>query len=385
MNSSKRTKVPMRFPLRSSLCLVACALSGVPSVAAEIRLSGTVTDASGKSLPGVRVMLVGEGNATSTDSTGLWSIPATSTGIVVHRAAKAAAVHGLLVLDGSRFRLLYDGADAVGRRFAAPQVGEGASKAAARSTATSVDTLLFSWNGEVRARVGVPSLQSGDLGRQSIDTSTGTVGSSVPWNGSIQYGRLVDSRDGQVYRTVKIGTQRWMAENLNHKVDSSWCFANSADSCARYGRLYSWAAAMKLADSCNAKACSTQVGNPHQGICPSGWHLPRDPQWDTLAARIGGASTAGAKLKSTSGWPASGAGTDEVGFRGIPTGTRADMGYFYGLRDGSGSVFVRYWSSSECSADFACQHGLVSGGTGSYFLRTSTAKRMGEGVRCVED
>lgn len=379
----------MRFSLRTSLFLVACALSGTPCDAAGI-LSGTVTDASGKGLSGVRVTLVGSGDATSTDTVGRWSIPVASTGIVVHRAPKTAAVHGLVVLDGSRIRLLLEGADAAGRRPSASPIRDGASKAVAsepatRSAATSVDTLLFSWNSEVRARVAIPLLQSGELGLQSIDTSTGTDGSSVPWNGSIQYGKLVDPRDGQVYRTVRIGSQRWMAENLNHKVDSSWCYANSADSCARYGRLYQWAAAMGLDDSCNSKSCSTLVEKRHQGICLTGWHIPSDSEWNAVASQIGNASTVGTKLKSITGWLYSSSGTDEYGFRGMPTGTRTDMDYFYGLREGNGAVFAMFWSSTEGSLDYACEHALLSGGAGGYFTRTSSSKRRADGVRCLED
>ena len=93
-----------------------------------------------------------------------------------------------------------------------------------------------------------------------------------------EYGSLTDDRDGQTYKTVKIGEQIWMAENLNYEELNSYCYNDSAEYCAKYGRLYTWAAAMDSAGewSNNGRACGLNMMTcspkyPVRGICPEGW------------------------------------------------------------------------------------------------------------------
>lgn len=139
-------------------------------------------------------------------------------------------------------------------------------------------------------------------------------------------GTLVDSRDGRKYNTVTIGTQTWMAENLNYGTANSYCFNNDPDKCAAYGRFYTWAAAMDSAgvfgvngEGCGYKSTCNPLGvYPVQGVCPVGFHLPTTYEWKILFSAVGGKISAGKMLKSTMGWETN--GTDDYGFSAIPVG-----------------------------------------------------------------
>ena len=140
---------------------------------------------------------------------------------------------------------------------------------------------------------------------------------------------MTDSRDGQIYKTVKIGDQIWMAENLNFEVDSSYCYNDSAKYCTKYGRLYSWAAANRA--------------------CPDGWHLPTIDEFETLFATVGKQSIAGKKLKSTSGWNNDGNGTDDFGFTALPAGIRYGKDQYYNYE----GHHANFWSSIKNGSDSA--------------------------------
>ena len=159
--------------------------------------------------------------------------------------------------------------------------------------------------------------------------------------GSLSYG-------GQSYKTVVIGRQTWMAENLNYNpgTGSSACYGNQASSCNTYGRLYDWATAMALPPNCNYDYCSSQIQSRHRGICPSGWHIPSNDDWDVLINYAGGSETAGRYLKATSGWNSydgvSGNGTDQYGFSALPGGFGYSDGSFYNV-----GYRGYWWSASE--------------------------------------
>ena len=116
---------------------------------------------------------------------------------------------------------------------------------------------------------------------------------------SVELGTFTDERDEQTYKTVKIGDQVWMAQNLNFKTDSSFCYNDEEANCTKYGRHYKWAAAVGKSESeCGyGNECSLPSGDI-QGACPSGWHLPSKTEWETLFTTVGGNSTAGKVLKS---------------------------------------------------------------------------------------
>lgn len=172
------------------------------------------------------------------------------------------------------------------------------------------------------------------------------------------YGTLLDERDGKSYKTVKNKSTWWMAENLNYadsvKTPSlkgkSWCYDNDPDNCEKFGRLYTWAAAIdsvKFAtDSKNpqecgyGKNCVPTWPNQVQGICPDGWFIPDHEQLANFIVDIGGYDEAGTILKSQHSWYNDGNGKDAVGFNVLPSGIRFDNGSF----DGYGAVF---WGSTE--------------------------------------
>ncbi|MDY6262949.1 MAG: fibrobacter succinogenes major paralogous domain-containing protein [Fibrobacter sp.] len=223
------------------------------------------------------------------------------------------------------------------------------------------------------------------------------------FNPDIDYGIMTDERDGKVYRTVKIGNQVWMAENLNYAdsvktpslLERSWCFDDEPKNCDVTGRLYTWAAAIDSVElyrdmsiDCGSyKACT--LPDTVYGICPSGWHLPTETEWEALITNIGGTisrngqtwnSDVGQVLKSKTGWKEwsySGNGTDTYGFSALPAGIRSSF-------DGSfHSDEADFWSSTE--NDEAVWSVWLYYGNSVANLISIAAKYNGCSVRCVKD
>jgi uncharacterized protein (TIGR02145 family) len=203
---------------------------------------------------------------------------------------------------------------------------------------------------------------------------SGGGGNGGGYSGS--YGSV--SHGGQSYKTVRIGNQTWMAENLNYDASGSVCYKNDPANCAKYGRLYDWATAMALPSSCNHNSCSNQVSSKHRGICPSGWHIPSDEEWITLVYYVGGPSTAGTKLKATSGWSNNGNGTDTYGFAALPGG-----------RGNSGDDEIGnrgyWWSTTESAYDGAwiCHMNYNTENIGPNYR--DNEKMSPISVRCIKD
>lgn len=174
-------------------------------------------------------------------------------------------------------------------------------------------------------------------------------------------GNLTD-RDGNTYKTVKIGSQTWMAENLKVRTEDSWCYKDMESNCQKYGRLYSWDAA-KVA-------------------CPAGWHLPGKGEFEALFFAVGSEDVAGKKLKSTSGWDEyegkSGNGDDAFGFSALPAGHR----YYNGDYNDEG-LNANFWSSTENSSDFAYDMYLNFLSDKAYL--DFNTKDFGFSVRCLKD
>ena len=207
-----------------------------------------------------------------------------------------------------------------------------------------------------KAFPGLDTKSSASSGIFSTDSKSG--------NDTVEQ-MLIDERDGQTYRTVKIGNQTWMAENLNYRYlgptdtldSSSFCYDDDPANCAKYGRLYLWSAAMdsagiikgNAANGCGIKSECTSI-EPVRGVCPQGWHLPSESEWEALVVAVDGSitqytlpNTAATKLRSTSGWNNDGNGTDDFGFSALPAGYR-DYGGGYNYE---GNVASFFWSSTE--------------------------------------
>jgi uncharacterized protein (TIGR02145 family) len=198
-------------------------------------------------------------------------------------------------------------------------------------------------------------------------------------------------QQGNVYKTIVIGTQEWMAENLNTSIyrngdaiptnldnatwqsttSGAWAYYNNDASYAcPYGKLYNWYACVDA-----------------RQLCPVGWHVPTDAEWSVLTSYLGGEDVAGGKMKTTGTIEAATglwyvpnqSATNSSGFSGAPGGTRDSDGSYYGI-----GAFGGWWSSSEFDTSIALFRGL------SYlsdiaFLANIDFMREGFSVRCLRD
>jgi len=194
--------------------------------------------------------------------------------------------------------------------------------------------------------------------------------------------QLVDSRDGKKYKTVKIGTQVWMGENLNYNAKDSKCYDNKESNCQKYGRLYDWVTAVALPIWCNRVECASKIGAKHKGICPSGWHLPSWAEWDILEETVGGMKTGGKHLKAKSGWNDNGNGLDTYGFAALPGGSGTFWdGNFHYKRVGEEGA---WWSSSEqYAAQYAHRRYMEYNYNSMYY--SFYTKSVFWSVRCILD
>ena len=167
---------------------------------------------------------------------------------------------------------------------------------------------------------GLSSSVEGSSSSGNQSSSSSVVDNSANW----VYGTPVEY-GGKTYKTIIIGTQTWMQENLNYAVEGSKCYKDNAMNCTLYGRLYNWDAAMNA--------------------CPAGWHLPNDEDWNILVNYAGGSK----KLKDKSGWDdyegISGNGTDDYGFSALPGGS--------GFSDNHAGKYGYWWSDSESNSNIA--------------------------------
>jgi uncharacterized protein (TIGR02145 family) len=173
--------------------------------------------------------------------------------------------------------------------------------------------------------------------------------------------QFCDERDGKIYVYVDIGGQIWMAENLNYETESSVCYEDDPENCKIYGRLYNWETAMA-------------------NICPDGWNLPSQEEWNILIDYVGGISTAGKYLKAASVWKEDGNGLDAYYFAAFPGGyiSSADN---RGVNVGYGGY---WWSTSE-REDSRYAYRIYMYYTYENMVWTGTAKNDKCSIRCVHD
>ena len=226
------------------------------------------------------------------------------------------------------------------------------------------------------------------------------VSKEIRFNPEVKYGSMIDDRDGRVYRTVKIGEQVWMAENLNYsdsiKTPSlkgrSSCYDNKDEYCEVAGRLYTWAAAIDsiawpaLAEKlayCEGSLTTCEHPVEIQGVCPKGWHLPDTTEWLNLLVAVGGrgyngsAKVYGAEfLKSRTGWSDSGTKDfdDALGFSMLPAGLWDSQELY--LEFHQCGFYAYFWTSSGF-------HLEVAAGSSAWIINGLKKSMMS--VRCVKD
>jgi uncharacterized protein (TIGR02145 family) len=200
------------------------------------------------------------------------------------------------------------------------------------------------------AQGGVSSSSGGGGGSSSNSGAQGGASSSSGGGG----GNTCSAN----FRTTTIGSQTWMAENLNCDVSGSKCYNDDPANCRRCGQLYNWKTAMT--------------------VCPEGWHLPSKEEWEVMTVYIGGANVEGTKLKATSGWFDNSNGTDDYGFSALPCG----WGDSY-RRFGGGNAISYWWTASEDDSVHAYRRYLaatIESGNWNIFEKSSLFS-----VRCLKD
>lgn len=202
----------------------------------------------------------------------------------------------------------------------------------------------------------------------SAEMDSTELSSSSAYCTEVPAGTVCDMRDGQIYRLTTIGSQVWMAQNLNFATPNSWCYNNNEENCAVYGRLYSWTAAVNLSESYATTAAGSLISEKHRGNCPEGFRLPNNRDMQTLVEfiqdddRFSGENI-GTRLKTQSWkkseeWPS---GTDRYGFGALAAGFRNSSGVFSELgadadfwvaEEGPSSKAAPYWNLYYDNDDF---------------------------------
>jgi uncharacterized protein (TIGR02145 family) len=229
--------------------------------------------------------------------------------------------------------------------------------------------ILFSCHPD--AAEGNPFVSGGlSSSSSSFRLSSSSINSINYSYGSLTYG-------GQTYKTVKIGEQVWMAENLNYNASGSICYNNQESNCVTHGRLYNWETAMS--------------------VCPLGWHLPTNIEWEKLFHYVDGTSdtsspydspTAGKYLKAKSGWYNNGNGKDSYGFSALPSNYYGEYGFWWTASEyDSNDAYMRfmnyefeeaYWLEFDKSFLFSvrCVQGYLTSSSSNIIIISSSSLNL---------
>jgi len=195
-----------------------------------------------------------------------------------------------------------------------------------------------------------------------------------------KYDIFTDSRDGETYRTVKIGDQVWMVDNLRFKTEGSYAPASDEANVAKYGRLYTWTAALGIPAEFDDQSPTKDLEMYHkirednyQGIAPEGWHIPSLKEWEQLLSNLPPKST-GDELRGACFW--GNPGEDSFGFFALPAGYRFANGSFqqFGRR-------ARFWSKDEYGKSNAYRLSI----TNKAFDIEGVYRSDAMSVRCVKN
>ena len=229
-------------------------------------------------------------------------------------------------------------------------------------------------------------------GEEPASSSSGNEpGSSSVDSGEPVFGELTDARDGRVYKTVKLGSQEWMAENLNYAAEGSLCYEDDEKNCEKYGRLYNWEVALDTSNrGCgdNFSGCRLRSDfQPREGICPDGWHVPEHAEWDTLFAYAdahGEGESAGDALQAyyRDDYLEKTYSSDRFGFNVVPAGV------FNGKEFSGLGTSSEFWTASIETTDWLSYISITPStihfvkGSGSNVYMTHISHAVS--VRCVK-
>ncbi|MCQ2062663.1 MAG: hypothetical protein MJY99_04935 [Fibrobacter sp.] len=202
------------------------------------------------------------------------------------------------------------------------------------------------------------------------------------------YGEILDARDNQVYKTIMIKKQVWMAQNLNYAPAdgnakdgvASWCYGDDNNNCAKYGRLYTWSAAMDMDAAANTG--KVVVDEKAQGICPKGWRVPTYADWVELSDAVDADNDdedVGNSLKSAASW--SGTFNDTFGFSAIAAGERSAAGAY-----GNEKSLFASWINEQGDNGVASVWTIAAeeaGVAGLSFNNKAAQKSEGHSLRCI--